>query len=302
MSYSSRLIQHECPRKLQLYKLRADGTAETESDSITFTFGHCVGLGIQLVLQGKSEYEILWQMFNVWNTDLFAENKKQNKSFWTAVIAIQKFIAMCKSGYLQDYELVQYQNKPAVELSFRIALPNEFFYRGHVDAVLKHKISGKIVVLEVKTSSSDTVNPASFKNSAQAIGYSVVLDVIFPSLSSYDVIYLVYKTKDKEYEQLKFPKSFLQRAQWIQELLLDADTIQMYDTVDIFPMHGESCAGKYYKDCEYLQVCTLSTAYLTKPEPEVVDTVRGTDVPMIYQIELTVADLINSQLAKEILV
>jgi hypothetical protein len=303
MSYSSNLTLHECPRKLQLYKLSTIGTTDTIDDSITFTYGHCVGMGIQLVFEGRTETEIIWAMFQRWNVDLFADNPKQNKSFWQAVIAVQKFISLRANGFLNDYELVSYKDKPAVELSFRIGLPNGFRYRGHVDAVLRHKKTGGIVVLEVKTTSQSEINPAMYKNSAQAIGYSIVLDVIEPALSAYEVLYLVYKTKAMEWEILKFPKSYLQRAQWIQELLLDADTIDMYERVGVYPMHGENCISKYGKECKYLQVCTLSTVYLTKPEPapELLDLNRDTGKPMEYQIELTIQDLITAQLNKEVI-
>lgn len=284
----------------QLYKLGSDSTSEDIYSSITFSYGHCVGLGIQKVLEGCTRDEIFMAMFLSWDVDLFAENEKQQKSYWLAVLAVQKFIAMRDNGYLQDYELVWYNGKPAVELSFRILLPDRFTYRGHVDAVLQHKVTGAVVVLECKTHSGNTLNPAQFKNSAQAIGYSIVLDVIFPALSAYDVLYLVYRTKDREFEQLRFAKSYLQRALWIQELLLDVESIRMYDTVGVFPMRGESCVGKFNRECQYLQVCTLSTERLAKPEPEIADTIRGTTIPQVYQIELTVADLIHSQLAKEV--
>jgi hypothetical protein len=284
---------HECPRKYQLYKLKAARSEEDISSSVTFSYGHCVGLGLQLVLQGKTESEILLSLFQEWKCDLAADNPKQNKSFYQAVYAVQKFVAMREQGYLANYELVSYRGKPAVELSFRITILGGYTYRGYVDAVLRHKISGEVVVLEVKTSSAYALNPASYKNSAQAIGYSVVLDVMFPELSSYKVIYLVYKTKELEYEQLDFSKTYLQRALWIQELMLDVDTLTLYETSGIYPMRGESCAGKWGRDCEYLQVCTLSTDRLSSPVPpdDELDAVE-------YQIELSLADLITSQLTK----
>lgn len=300
MSYSSNLTLHECPRKLQLYKLRASSAGNSDSDNLTFAYGHAVGTGIQHVFEGRTETEIIWHMFCNWDVELFASNTKQVKSFWHAVLAVQKFISLRTNGFLKDYELISYNGVPAAELSFKIVLPNDFIYRGHVDAVLRNTKTGAITVLEVKTSSSDTINPASYKNSAQAIGYSVVLDVIVPETSAYEVLYLVYKTKSMEYEILKFPKSYLQRAQWIQELLLDADTIQMYESTGVYPMHGESCAGKYYRDCEYLQVCTLSTAYLATPEPEIADINRETGEEQQYQIVLSISDLIAAQLAKEV--
>ena len=167
---------------------------------------------------------------------------------------------MREHGYLDGYNLVRYQDKPATELSFVIHLPDGFKYRGFVDAVLQHEISGAVMVLEVKTTNATAVNPAQYKNSAQAIGYSIVLDALFPDLRAYEVLYLVYQTKSESYQQLPFEKSYHSRALWIRELLLDIELIKMYEQASIYPMHGESCYS-FFRECEYLNLCTLSTIY-----------------------------------------
>jgi len=295
LSYSSLLKLHECPRKLQLYKLQSQ-SEDVDLDgfsNITFAFGHIVGEGVQFILDGYSIEETIWKMFLGWHADLFAENEKQKKSFWLAVIAVQKFVALNDAGFLQDYELVYYLDRPAVELSFRITFPDGFTMRGFVDAVLKHRITGEVMILECKTSSSLNLNPATYKNSSQAIGYSVVLDVLFPELSSYNVMYLVYKTKSLEWEALPFTKSYLQRALWIQELLLDIETIKLYENVGVYPMRGESCYS-YFRDCEYLNLCTMSTQYLETPYVEEEQKIEE------YQIELSLGDLIDAQIAKSV--
>jgi hypothetical protein len=228
-------------------------------------------------------------MFLMWDCDIMANNPRQNKSFFHAILAIDKFISLRESGYLKGYKLVSYDGVDAVELGFKINI-EPYSYRGFVDAVLQHEETGEVVVLEVKTTSSKALNPATYKNSAQAIGYSIVLDVIFPQLSSYKVIYLVYKTQLYEYEQLPFIKSYLQRALWIRELMLDIETLKMYEEAGVYPMRGESCYN-FYRECEYLNLCTLSTETLT--EPYVPPTHEES-----FQINLTLQDLINSQLSK----
>lgn len=292
LSYSSLLSLHSCPRKFQLYRLRTTHRAEESLKStVTFAFGHIVGEAIQLALEDVSETEIIWRMFQGWHTDLFAEDEKLNKSFWQAVTALKRFLSLRQSGFLKEYELVYYNDKPACELSFAVNFPDGFRLRGFVDAVLRHKVTGKVVVLECKTTGSATVNPATYKNSAQAIGYSIVLDAIFPDLSSYEVLYLIYNTKSGEYLPLPFAKTYLQRALWIRELLLDIETIKMYEEAEVYPMHGESCYS-FFRECEYMQSCQLSTEYLTKKctaEEE-----DKTD----YQITLSLDDLIDTQLRK----
>lgn len=297
LSYSSLLTLHSCPRKFQLDRLQAPRLEDDMNlSSVTFAFGHVVGLGIQLVFDSKAEDQILWEMFLMWDRDIFEENPKQAKSFWHAVSAIQQFISMRELGFLEDWELVYVDGKPAVELSFLINFPDGFKYRGFVDAVLRNKITGEIMVLEVKTTSGATVNAATYKNSAQAIGYSVILDHLFPDLSSYEVLYLVYKTKAKEFETLPFTKSYLQRALWIRELLLDIDLIKLYEDAGIYPMHGESCFN-FFKECEYIYTCTLSTEKLTDritPEQEQ----KILETHETYQINLSIEDLIATQLRK----
>jgi len=298
LSYSSLLTLHSCPRKYQLYRMKAvddiDDPTNATNQNLTFAFGHLVGEGAQLALLGKSEDEIIFTLFRNWYADLADYNPKQNKSFYLGIAAVQKLIHMRELGYLDDYEILMYNGKPAIELAFRITFPDGFTLRGSVDAVLRHKVTGKVVVLELKTSSSLNLNPTTFKNSAQGIGYSVVLDVICPDIINYDVLYLVYLTKDMEYEQLQFKKTYAQRATWVQEVLLDIETIKLYESVGVYPTRGESCYS-YFHDCEYLHQCGLSTKLITQPIEKV--DVDSLDTK-VYDVELTLMDLLQAQLSK----
>jgi hypothetical protein len=297
LSYSSLLTLHSCPRKFQLYRLQATRADQDSATSVTFAYGHVVGAGIQHVLLGMDRNDWMLAAFLAWDCPLDdIGNPKHNKSFYKAIIAIQKFQHLFNLHLAEEYELVYTDYGPAIELGFSIALPNGFTFRGSVDAVLRHKITGKIIVLECKTTSNANVTGAEYKNSAQAVGYSIVLDALFPGLSSYEVLYLVYQTKDMEYTMLPFGKSFLQRALWIQELLLDVETIMLYELANVYPMHGESCIS-FFRECEYYTTCTLSTEFLTAP-------LSGKDIRKIqadnarYHIKLSIKDLIAAQLSK----
>jgi hypothetical protein len=302
LSYSSNLLLHACPRKFQLYKLGAGSSVPSPRSQITFAFGHVVGQGIQDTLVGLSPEQVIWRMFLAWDTDLFGSDDKANKSFWSAIIAVKKFSSLKDAGVLKDYELVYYKDKPAVELSFSIVFPDGFRYRGFVDAVLRHRITGKILVLECKTTKSRALNPNKYRNSAQGIGYSIVLDSLFPEWSSYEVLYWVYQSTIGEYTPLPFNKSFLQRALWIRELLLDIETIKMYEEANVYPMRGESCvmysmetekeSNVWEGDCEYINTCTMNTDFLVKKCSSKNE--DKTD----YQIVLTLSDLLEAQLSK----
>jgi hypothetical protein len=299
LSYSSLLTFHSCPRKYQLYRLSAKANEnEDASSSVTFAFGHVVGLGIQEYITHHSVDETFWKCFLEWDADLLADNQKQVKSFWLAMAAVQRFISMCNNGYMKDWTLCIYEGKPATELSFIVNFPDGFTYKGYVDAVLQNNTTGEVMVLECKTTSAASVNAAAYKNSFQAIGYSIVLDALFPTLSSYQVQYLIYKSKAKEFDVMQFEKSYLDRALWIRSLLLDIETIKMYEEAGIYPMHGESC-NDFYRECEYFGLCTLATERITDPlsdeEIEVIKNRNETE----FQITLHINDLIAAQLSKE---
>ena len=299
LSHSSRGTLHSCPRKFQLYRLNSLEQEQADSiknsyQQLTFDYGHAVGTGIQDILEGKSLDSALLNAFLNWNVDITLRNPKQNKSFWEALLAIQQFAGIVETGYLDDYELVHWNGKPAIELSFRITLPNGFKYRGYIDAVLIHKLTGVVVVLENKTTSYREVNSAQYKNSGQAVGYSVVLDHIFSGLSSYTVLYLIYATPLKEYIEMPFEKSSLQRALWLTELLIECKKIELYEAFSTYPMHGESCYN-FYHECEYLGLCTLNTERLIKPlRQSTLDKIEKEQ----YDFDLNFTDLIETQIEK----
>lgn len=299
LSHSSRTNLHKCPRKFQLYRLSSKQVLMADEKEIqqgvTFAYGSAVGVGVQSVLEGKTEDRVYLDTFLEWDVDLLDSNPKQKKSFWLAMFAVKKFINLRDSGFLDDYELVYYKGKPAVELSFQINLPNGFKYRGFLDAALQHKVTKKAMVLENKTSSG-TANSAYFKNSGQALGYSVILDILFPNLSSYNVLYLVYETKTMEYVELPFEKSLLQRALWLQELLIDTQMIELYQSYDTYPMHGENCFD-FFRECEYLSLCTLSTGNLTKPlTSDMLEKIQNEGDK--YDFNVDFYDLVAAQVAK----
>jgi hypothetical protein len=108
----------------------------------------------------------------------------------------------------------------------------------------------------------------------------------------------VYKTKAKEYDSLPFVKDYLQRALWIRTLLLEIETIKQYENAGIYPMHGESCYD-FYRECEYMNICTLSTESLTTPlDPDAEAEIQKRN-DTEFQITLTLGDLIAAQLDKE---
>lgn len=297
-SYSSDLLLHGCPRKYQLKCLGAERTQDKEGN-VTFAFGHVVGDGIQQLLVGTPWPQVVMNTLVGWHADFNDCNEKQAKSIEHAVWALMQFKIMLEQGFLSEYEVAYFEGKPASELSFRIHFPHTKF-RGYVDLVLRHKITGELLVLELKTTSSKYVKSASYKNSAQALGYSVVLDKIDPGNTSYGVVYLCYLTTRQVFEHFEFPKTYHQRALWLRDRLWDEDTrtrlIAREGNYGIWPMYGEHC-NSYNKDCEYMDICHLDTERIIQPlrERHYLDIDRDTGEVSEYQFEITLEDLIATQ-------
>jgi hypothetical protein len=302
LSHSSRSTLHKCPRKFQLYRLNSmaqesEEDATNSYDQLTFDYGTVVGYGIQSIMEDKDLDTIILQMFLQWNVDFNLRNVRQSKSFPEAVLAVQKFKHIRDEGYLQEYELLTYgeDNKPAIELSFKINLPEGFSYRGYIDVVLRHVATGEIVVLELKTTSYREVNPAQYKNSGQGLGYSVILDRIAPELSSYTILYLVYSTSRKEFTEFPFEKTSEQRAVWLTGLLVDCKHIELYEAFGVYSYNGDFCYD-FYRECEYLGLCTLDTKNLVKPLT--VDVYNKLQEKEVYDFEFNFSDLVETQIEK----
>lgn len=290
VSYSSNLDFHACPRYYQLNKLEAP-RIQSYQDNVTFAYGHAVGEGIQQYLITRDINKAIWAAFLFWDTDYADADEKRAKSFPEAVAALLMLHELCEDGLLEDYEVAYFNEKPAAELSFRIKFIHTT-YRGYVDLVLRHRITGELLILELKTSSATWVNHYAYKNSAQAIGYSVILDKIAPGTTSYSVLYLVQLTKLGKFEVFEFPKTLHQRALWIKDRLWDEQVLvgmaQSYGNYGIWPTHGESCT-RFGKTCQYMDSCHLSTENQMAPLRE-----NQLEEDTVYDFEFTVEELLEA--------
>lgn len=303
LSHSSRDVLHRCPTEYRLYKI---GNIVDREDSVDTNFGKTVGAGIQSLILGDSHTTTIWKMFLTWQGDLLSESdsaaaQKKRKFFWHTIAAIDSF-AILLTTLFKDWEIAVFKGKPAVELSFRINFGDGFLDRGHVDIVLRNKITGELRVIEIKTTAFDSVTEAQYKNSQQGVGYGVVLDAIakqYPEhFSSYEVLYLVYKTKKMEWEPIPFKKSFLQRAQWIKSVMLDVAKIELYDREQFWPKHGENCM-RFFKVCPYFDICGMSDKALGLADESkipVKSDMRDDGQPVEYTFDLHVLDLLEAQM------
>lgn len=294
ISNSSLCSLHTCPRKYQLTKVYP---AAIRDKTVHTAFGSAFGEGIQALLSGATIEDAVLRAVMQWDIDIEEEEPKSKKSLWTAISALQSFAIIKHTTVLEEYEVAKFiDGRLACELSFCITMPEGFYYRGYVDVVLKHKITGSYLVVDVKTSGANYSAPGKYQNSPQAIGYSIVLDFIEPNLSQYDVMYYEYLTSIKKYEAHTFVVGYLQRAMWLRNLQLDCEIMKLYNQYPDWPMHGESCMS-YSRPCQFIDVCQMSTAALTGGQEIIEDgLVWEASKGISYDIVVSFDELIAGQL------
>lgn len=260
-SHSSLEVMHECARKWKFTKLIRTQAVEPDYDNgnIDFAFGHAVGAGIQTYLTSGSKQAALFASFLAWDIDLNLVHEKKKKSSPLATLAVEKFIAFWDSSFAEDWEVATFDGRPASELTFLVDLENGNYHVGHVDIILRNKMNGKYMVLELKTTSSRTPDEAQYGNSDQALSYSVVLDAIAGKsggTGSFEVLYIVYSSTLRELTPIPFTKDRANRADWLQSLLLDHANINTWEKLGFFPKNGANC-WKWNRRCQHYGVCDM---------------------------------------------
>lgn len=284
-SYSRSLTLHSCPRK---FELDSKFNIKKRRNSVTFAYGHAMGEGIQAALSGATKTQALVATILAYDFDEEDEGttneKAAKKSIWWAVQSVALFADQYLAGiysFLDGWEVPSFEFtqedgtkifRKAAELSFVIDCTEGYTHEGHIDLVLHKPATNRYMVLELKTTGMSVVDQASYKNSAQALGYGVVVDAIANNIkasASFDVLYMVYKSRSHEIVPMVFTKSPLMRAQWLNSLVSDIQFIEQCEASGYYPHRGESCFN-YFRECEYmLNECHMSNEMLAKAYGEI---------------------------------
>lgn len=306
-SYSLLTNLHKCPRLFELDKLQANSELVLDAGpaNLDFAFGHAVGAGIQTYAATKNLIAAQFAAFLAWRAPFDAEKvdargNPVGKSLAHATNAVEIFASFWEEE-LSDWEVVKLPNgRPATELAFAIDMqqkPEPIYHFGHVDTVLQHKETKTLAVWEGKTTTMEDIDEAEYANSNQALGYSVIVDAIAQAIGAsgteYEVFYIVYSSKARKFLLLPFGKTRTQRAEWLQDTLLDHANLSTYQRIGFYPKRGESCVNKYGRKCHWFGSCQMSNASLFPGvEPPVlsdVDSVESLD------FKFTLGDLIAAQ-------
>jgi hypothetical protein len=209
LSHSTLNTLYRCKREFQLDRLLDN--PNIKEDTKDTVFGKAYGIGVATYFVTQNQDAALFQAWYAYWPELEDDKKNQPRLF-AALMA--SFLTI--DTLLMEYEVAYFQGKPAVELSFRLNINEEYYFVGYIDIVLRHKLTGVHFVLDAKTTGLQLLDLAPlYKHSGQALGYSVALDkIVGEQLSSYGVIYFVAQL-GKEFKAkihvLDYAKTLLDR-------------------------------------------------------------------------------------------
>lgn len=260
LSYSTLEAMNTCERKYQLDKILINGAPREESEH--FSFGHGFGAGVaSYMVYGDMDSALLDCWMEYW--PICESEKKTEESCMMVLMRCQDSMDELRD----EWEVAEINGEPAVELSFRINIDSVYYFVGYIDVVLRHKLSGRLAVLEVKSTGLALLDlKPVYKNSGQALGYSIVLDAVAgEEQAEYTVTYIVGQLgRDVWGESTKcvilpFKKNVLDRLNWFMSLSLDVAHLHEMAELQVYPKRGSSCLH-YMKPCPHFGVCGLHGA------------------------------------------
>lgn len=267
LSYSALKSLLVCERMFQLDRLLVSNRGKEENPALSL--GKAFGAGVQSYLIHQDADRAIFECYQAYWPVL--EEPLKARSEEHAVSLLLNAIPTL-DNLLQDWEIANFKDKPAIELSFRLNIDDRFYYVGYVDAVLKNRWSSTYAVGEIKTTGLqlNDLSPL-FQNSGQALGYSIILDsIVGESQSEYDLLYIVGQTSDlhnHKVQPMNFKKTILDRLNWFIALGLDIQRLHTMLDMNVFPMRGDHCL-QYMKPCRHFGTCTLTTLDRYKEEVE----------------------------------
>lgn len=280
LSYTNGKLLKECTRKYQLLHLKQ----YYEETNVHFSFGRAVGAGFaEAVVQGDLEKGLLATALNYVP---YASTEKKN--LHSALVAVATLFQHWEDNDLSSlYEVIATER--AFRLSFlpkrdRMSFISErerlLFYDGHIDLLLKHRYSGALAVLDVKTTQWNQKNlyPIYF-NASQVTVYGAVTQYLqycdqHPEGSRYSPP--SNEIKPVPFERLYFTaqltsnacrphwnvyptdaKVVLSALDYVQDTLLRLEHLPA--EAEPWSMNGEACLS-YGRPCPLLYDCDSDQA------------------------------------------
>jgi len=293
LSHSNLETLNTCERKFQLDHLLEGSAVREESEHLSF--GTAYGIGIASYLVHQDQDRAIWEAYmGYWP---LIESDRKNEELMIAGL-LNSFSKL--DDLLQDYEVVEVDGKPATELTFRILIDDEYFFKGAIDVVLKNRWTGMYYVMDVKTTGLQLFDLSPlYENSGQTLGYSIGIDALVgEKQAAYGVLYFVLqlgKTKgESKVHILAFEKTILDRLNWFLTLGMDVNRLKQMEEMGVYPKRGSSCL-QFMRPCKYFGTCGLHSADVRKTRT---DDLGYDGKPEVYHLTFKMDDLITDHIKR----
>lgn len=282
LSHSSRDTFLACERKWQLDKLLTAGYRDADNEHTVF--GRAYGHGVAHYLTYQNREQALYETWKMYWPEIESDKKDMPRCLIAVNNSFEKL-----DRILTTHKIAVFNGKPATELSFRLNINETYYYVGYIDAVLQEIATGKYGVFECKSTGLllHDLDPL-YKNSEQALGYSIVLDKIAgEEQTDYSLLYFIARLQ-KDYGVEILPKHYAKtlqdRLRWFLSLAMDIARLKLCDELNVYPMRGGSCLT-YNRPCKYFGECQMTSN--DKLAEREVDTV---EYDFVYQLDEVLAD------------
>lgn len=265
---------YSCEKKFQLTRLCVVD-AEQREQSAAAIRGGAFGVGVQTYLLTG---DINLAIFRTW---LAYWPMVEDRPYVSCSRTINNLIVVKPhlDKLLERYEVAYFNDKPAIELSFRLnKAGSKWHFVGYIDVVMWDRYEKMYVVFELKTTGYKLhdLEPV-YKNQAQALAYSIIIDKVAGSEQSrYGVVYLVVRDKGKDpvpdVYTFNFAKTLTDRLKWFVAYGLDVQRLEQLEELDLWPMRGKSCVS-FNRPCHLYGNCQMeSLTHQKRPIPEIEET------------------------------
>lgn len=281
-------VLNTCERKFQLDRMLILPKQADYGDSVPLVRGNAFGIGVQsYVLHGDMD-RACYDLWMAYHPEVYDEQKKIY--MWRTINNLR----CCKDELdklRRRYQVAMFNGQPAIELSFRLDIDGKWYYVGYIDMVLYDTVLDIYVVFEIKTTAYNLIDlKPLYKNSGQALGYSIVIDqIVGEKQSKYGVVYFVCRDKQGEnfvpdIYTFPFTKTLLDRLRWFYTVGLDVQRLNTMLDNDLFPMRGGACVT-FNRVCPHYGTCSLTSSDVPR---EVVE--DETPYQFRYQLDDVIQD------------
>lgn len=265
LRHSNLKTLHTCERKWQLEVMLNSGIPREESEHLSFGTAYGVGIATYLVTQDQDA--AIWQTWYAY----WPEIETEKKSIPICLNALMHSFAALDT-LLMEYEVAVFDGKPAIEFGFKLNISERYYFTGHIDVILRHRITGVYYILDAKTTGLQLYDLSPlYKNSGQCLGYSIALDRIVGSKqAAYGVIYLAaqigqnFKVKT---HTMVFEKTLMDRLNWFLTLGMDVKRLEMMEDLNVYPQREEGCLH-FNRPCKYFGICGLHSLDILRVQEE----------------------------------